>query len=189
MLYPTSTYLFEILKPYHFNGEVVSEILKSLDAQSGKQFLSPTHRAVLDRGCIVVKKRSAISQERYYLEGDCSHIEKPICLSLKSADRTESFSISASPKTAMIDRDKLQFPLILRKWQKGDYFQPLGMKGMKKLSDFFVDEKFSLDDKENAWLIANGEEVVWIVGTRLDDRYKITATTTKLLILELDKVK
>jgi tRNA(Ile)-lysidine synthase len=187
LLHPISTYLFEILKPYHFNGEVVNEILKSLDGQSGKQFLSPTYRAVLDRGCIVVKKRSAISQQRYYLEEDCSYIENPICLSLKSADRTGSFSISASPKTAMIDRDKLQFPLILRKWQKGDYFQPLGMKGFKKLSDFFVDEKISLPDKEKIWLLTNGEEIVWVTGLRLDDRYKITATTTKLLILELDK--
>ena len=185
---PISTYLFEILRPYYFNGEVVNEILKSLDGQSGKQFFSSTHRAVLDRGAIVVKKLKLVARERYYLEENCESIDHPISLSLKSADRTGSFSISASPKTAMIDWDKLQFPLILRKWQKGDYFQPLGMKGFKKLSDFFVDEKISLPDKENIWLLTNGEEIVWVTGLRLDDRYKITATTTKLLILELDKV-
>ena len=86
----------------------------------------------------------------------------------------------------MVDRDKLQFPLILRKWQTGDYFQPLGMQGMKKLSDFFVDEKFSLPDKENVWLLTNGEEIVWIIGIRLDDRYKITAGTTNILVLTVD---
>lgn len=185
-LEPVSTFLFEILKPYHFNSEVISEILKSLDGQSGKQFLSPTHRAVLDRGCIVVKKRSAISQERYYLEENCQHIDHPISLSLATTDRTESFSISASPKTAMIDRDTLQFPLILRKWQKGDYFQPLGMKGFKKLSDFFVDEKISLPDKEKIWLLTNGEEIVWVTGLRLDDRYKITKKTTRILTVQIN---
>ncbi len=101
-------------------------------------------------------------------------------------ERTGSFNLNSSPKIAMIDRDKLQFPLILRKWQKGDYFQPLGMKGMKKLSDFFVDEKFSLADKENAWLLTNGEEIVWIVGMRLDDRYKITKNTANVLVVSLE---
>ena len=81
--------------------------------------------------------------------------------------------------------DKIQFPLILRKWQKGDFFQPLGMSGLKKLSDFFVDEKFSLPEKENVWILTNGEEIIWIVGIRLDDRYKITPETTRMLILEL----
>lgn len=181
---PVSTFLFELLRPYHFNGEVVNEILKSLEGQPGKQFLSPTHRAVLDRGCIVVTKLHRISHERYYLEESCQGIDHPISLSLKSMQRTESFVIGTSLKTAMIDMDMLQFPLILRKWQKGDYFQPLGMKGYKKLSDFFVDEKISLPNKENTWLLANGEEIVWVIGLRLDDRYKITNKTTRILIVQ-----
>lgn len=181
---PVSTYLFEILKPYLFNSEVVNEILKSLDGQPGKQFFSPTHRAVLDRGCIVVTKLNRNSQERYYLDEGCSDLDDPIGLSLNIIEKTEPFVINTSPKTAMIDTEKLQYPLILRKWQRGDYFQPLGMKGFKKLSDFFVDEKISLPEKEATWLLTNGEEIIWVVGFRLDERYKITKKTTRILVVQ-----
>jgi len=91
-----------------------------------------------------------------------------------------------SRNRVLLDRDKLQFPLILRKWQSGDYFMPFGMKGLKKLSDFFIDEKFSLPEKEKCWLLANGEEIVWIVGYRPDERYKVTPETEHLLVLELN---
>ena len=186
-LEPLSAYLFEILKPCHFNGEVVEEMEKSLDGQSGKQFFSATHRAIIDRDVILIRKLTASSSKRFYIDESCTHLDFPVKLNILAQFRESSLDLNTTSDTALVDSAKLQFPLILRKWQKGDYFQPLGMKGMKKLSDFFVDEKFSLDDKENTWLITNGEEVVWIVGTRLDDRYKITATTTKMLILELDK--
>jgi len=184
-LQPVSTYLFELLRPFHFNGEVVNEMVNSLDGQPGKQFFSPTHRAVLDRGSIVVNKLFNVAQGLYYLEENCRHLSVPIDLTMKSVERTATFRIDTSPKIAMIDKDKLQFPLILRRWRKGDYFQPLGMKGIKKLSDYFVDEKISLTDKENAWLLTNGEEIVWIAGLRLDDRYKITKETTKILVVRI----
>ena len=162
-------------------------MVKSLDGQPGKQFFSATHRAIIDRDVILIRKLKVSSSKRFYIDESCSHLDFPIKLNISAHSRESSLNLNTTPDKALVDSAKLQFPLILRKWQKGDYFQPLGMKGMKKLSDFFVDEKFSLDDKENAWLITNGEEVVWIVGTRLDDRYKITAKTTKMLILELDK--
>ncbi len=185
LLDPVSTYLFEILKPYHFNSDVVAGILKSLDSQPGKQFFSHTHRAVLDRDVILIQKQKEISSKRYYIDESCSRLEFPVRLTMTLQNRSGSLNLKTSAKTALVDKDKLQFPLILRKWQKGDYFQPLGMSGMKKLSDFFVDEKFSIPDKENVWLLTNGEEVVWIVGIRLDDRYKIEPGTTKMLILEI----
>ena len=186
-LEPLSAYLFEILKPFHFNGDVVDEMVKSLDGQPGKQFFSATHRAIIDRDVILIRRLKAFSSKRFYIDGSCNHLEFPVKLNITAQFRERSLNLNTTSDTALVDSAKLQFPLILRKWQKGDYFQPLGMKGMKKLSDFFVDEKFSLEDKENAWLITNGEEVVWIVGIRLDDRYKITEATTKMLILELDK--
>jgi tRNA(Ile)-lysidine synthase len=81
--------------------------------------------------------------------------------------------------------DKLDFPLILRHWQEGEYFQPLGMTGMKKLSDFFVDEKYSIPEKESAWILASGNQVAWIVGRRLDDRFKITENSKRILRIRL----
>ena len=185
-LKPLSAYLFEFLKPFHFNGDVVAEMVKALDRQPGKQFFSATHRAVLDRESIVIQKLTKVLPKRYYLDENCLVLTHPIRLSLSFKKRVAVESLKTSRNTAMLDRDKLQFPLILRKWQTGDYFKPLGMKGMKKLSDFFVDEKLSLPEKENCWLLANGEEIVWIVGFRLDERYKITQETENILEVRAD---
>ena len=185
LLNPLSSYLFEILKPYHFNGDVVDEMIKSIGGQSGKQFYSATHRAVLDREVILIHELKEHSDKRYYLDESTTEIDFPVSLTITAQEMTGSVKISRSSKIAMVDREKIQFPLILRKWQKGDYFQPLGMTGMKKLSDFFVDEKFSLPEKENLWLLTNGEEIVWILGIRLDDRYKITSETNKMLVFEV----
>jgi len=186
LLNPLSTYLFELLRPFHFNGEVVEEIVKALDGQTGKQFFSPSHRAVLDREVIIISKLSEETSGRYYIDVTFSGIDIPVKLSISMQKRTASFKLYTSPRIASLDMDLLQFPLILRKWQKGDYFQPLGMQGMKKLSDFFVDEKFSLPQKEECWILANGEEIVWIVGIRVDNRYKITPETKNILVLKLD---
>ena len=115
-----------------------------------------------------------------------TRIDFPVKLSISTQKRTGSFRWNTSPKIATLDKELLQFPLILRKWQNGDYFQPLGMQGMKKLSDFFVDEKFSLPQKEECWILANGEEIVWIVGVRVDNRYKITPETKNILVVKLN---
>jgi tRNA(Ile)-lysidine synthase len=186
LLNPLSTYMFELLRPFHFNGEVVEEIIKALDGQTGKQFFSPSHRAVLDREAIIIRKLSEEASARFYLDETLSGIDAPVKLSISTQKRTGSFHWNTSPMIATLDKDLLQFPLILRKWQKGDYFQPLGMQGMKKLSDFFVDEKFSLPQKEECWILANGEDIVWIVGVRVDNRYKITPETKNILVLKHD---
>jgi tRNA(Ile)-lysidine synthase len=186
LLTPMSTYLFEMLKPCHFSGDVVTEIVKSIDGQSGKQFFSSTHRAVLDREVLLVQKLNETNEARFYLEEGVNGMDYPLRLSVKVQQFESGFKIGNSSRVAYLDRDKIQFPLILRKWQSGDFFQPLGMLGMKKLSDFFVDEKFSLPKKEQTWLLANGEEIVWIVGIRLDDRYKIMPGTRNILVIELD---
>ena len=186
LLDPLPTYLYELMKEYHFNGEVVEDLIKSIDKQSGKQFFSSTHRAILDRELIIIQKFDEQSSKRYYLDEKVTNIDFPVKLSITKHRRSADLRISNSDRTAMIDYSKLQFPLILRRWQKGDYFKPLGMNGMKKLSDFFIDEKLSLNEKEKTWILANGEEIVWIVGFRLDDRYKITSATINYLEISLD---
>jgi len=185
-LNPLDAYLFEFLKPFHFNSDVVQELAKALNGQPGKQFFSPTHRAVLDRELILVEKRTNEPQKRYYLDEHCAGIVHPIGLTISAQKRDPDENLKTSRNRVLLDRDKLQFPLILRKWQSGDYFMPFGMKGLKKLSDFFIDEKFSLPEKEKCWLLANGEEIVWIVGYRPDERYKVTPETEHLLVLELN---
>ncbi len=185
LLDPLPTYIFEFLKPYGFNSVVVSDIVSSLDSISGKQFISPTHRLVRDRETFVLTPIMTGHTKHFYLEEGIGELKLPVHLKIGISEKKEKFKIPDSPLVACIDRDKVQFPLMIRKWQKGDYFKPLGMNGFKKLSDFFIDSKLSLPEKENVWIITNGEQVVWIIGYRLDDRYKITAATQHILKLEI----
>ena len=90
-------------------------------------------------------------------------------------------------KIAKLDFDKLSFPLTLRKWSDGDKFKPFGMQNFKKLSDFFVDEKYSILDKQKQWILCSGDDIVWLVGKRIDDRYKIDTNTKKVYIAKLLK--
>jgi len=95
-----------------------------------------------------------------------------------------NISISDS-KTIFVDAVALKFPLKLRKWQEGDYFYPFGMSGKKKLSKFFKDEKFSLIEKENSWLLCSENQIVWLVGKRLDNRFKVTENSQTIIKIQL----
>lgn len=97
----------------------------------------------------------------------------------------ENFTLLRNRNILYADSDKLSFPLTLRHWQEGDTFQPLGMKGTKKVSDFFSDNKFSLIDKENTWILCSGDDIIWIVGYRPDERFKVSSGTKNILRISL----
>ena len=175
------TVLFEILHPLGFNNEQVDEIIQSINADSGKSFYSHSHRLVKDRDYLLVNKLDETIDHRYYIDEDCISIIDPIELDFQQMKRTADYSFSKELAVADFDFDKLQFPLILKKWDQGEYFQPLGMEGFKKLSDFFIDEKLSLPEKENTWILYSGTKIVWIIGKRIDNRFKITENTSKIL--------
>ena len=185
LLDPLSTYLFEFLKPFGFNTAVVSEIESSLDGISGKQFISQTHRVVHHRDSLILMPLQPHNNQHFYLDEEAEEIYSPVHLRIGKVKKGNGFKIPDKRFLACIDRDKVQFPLLIRKWQQGDYFKPLGMTGFKKVSDYFIDSKLSLPEKENIWIVANGEQVVWIIGHRLDDRYKITAQTQEVLKIEM----
>ncbi|WP_282125314.1 tRNA lysidine(34) synthetase TilS [Marinifilum flexuosum] len=180
-----SSHLFEILSPYGFHHRDVRMIAKSLDSISGKRFFSSTHQVLRDRKYLILSELEENDSSEYLLEEKSGLIEFPMEMEASFIDRTPSFKFPSNPEIACLDASKLKFPLKLRKWQKGDSFRPIGMKGNKKISDFFIDQKFSLQDKENTWLLISGDRIAWVVGHRLDDRFKITATTTKIFKLEM----
>jgi tRNA(Ile)-lysidine synthase len=121
---------------------------------------------------------------QYTISASQCEVEEPIKLEIREVDK-EQFEVIKSANVACLDADKLQYPLVLRRWQKGDWFIPYGMKGRKKLSDFFADKKLSIIDKEQVWLLTSGDDIVWVVGHRVDDRYAVTEKTKKVKIFIL----
>ncbi|MBR4154559.1 MAG: tRNA lysidine(34) synthetase TilS, partial [Paludibacteraceae bacterium] len=180
------TLLFIWLTPYGFSSDVVMQLYHSLfDNLSGKQFYSATHRLVVGVGSLELSVRSAeIQSSTSQVFSICSEdyiIENPIRLEIREVDIV-NFEVIKLSNVACLDADKLQYPLTLRRWQKGDWFIPFGMKGRKKLSDFFADKKMNLIDKEQVWLLTSGDDIVWVVGHRVDARYAVTDKTKKVKI-------
>jgi tRNA(Ile)-lysidine synthase len=176
--------LYEILSDFNFNPATIKDVWNSLQSTPGKKFYSDSHRLVKDRKKLIIDLLREPYPERYYIEENQKQVEKPLNLLLERADPND-FIIPPYPDIACLDADLLDFPLILRKWKPGDFFHPLGMLNSKKLSDFFVDNKFSLHQKENTWLLCSGQEVAWVVGYRIDERFKITKDTSEILKITL----
>jgi tRNA(Ile)-lysidine synthase len=182
-LNPLNIYLYEFLNPYGFSE--VNQIIKALNTQSGKQFFSKTYQLNIDREYILISKISKENVSYEILENQ-HKISTPFTMKLsKSTDR----KVAKDRVKAKLDFDKLQFPLVLRKWKKGDKFMPLGMQTFKKLSDFFIDKKYSLIAKQQQWILCSADDIIWIVGDRIDDRFKITTQTKNVYIAEILKDK
>ncbi|MBK5203414.1 MAG: tRNA lysidine(34) synthetase TilS [Prolixibacteraceae bacterium] len=185
-LNPLSTYLFEFLRPYGFNSIQVDEICQSFYSEAGKCFYSSSHRLVKDRLDLILTGRVNLVSDRFYIEKDVSVISTPVSLNMDVINIDSAFVLSRNSDVVDLDMDLLNFPLILKRWEGGEYFRPLGMSGFKKLSDFFTDEKMSIPEKENIWILYSGKNIVWVIGKRVDDRYKITAQTKKVLRITIN---
>jgi len=178
--------LFEWMSRFGFNATSAESVWAALDAEPGKRWFSPTHRLVTDRNQLIITPLTEEPEQLFYIEKDDLEIREPLHLQMELLP-AEGFSIIRNPEVACLDADLLDFPLIIRKWTPGEYFQPLGMSGFKKISDFFTDEKFSLPEKENTWILYSGNKVVWIIGNRIDHRFRITPDTRKILKITLIK--
>ena len=185
MQYPSpKTVLFELLKVFHFTPSSVDEIFLSLTKESGKLFFSSSHRLVKDRDCLLLSPLAAAGEkEVYFLTGEEGCWSGPIDLAFSRIVRIEELHIQKDKDIAYFDLDKLKFPLVLRHWQQGDWFVPFGMQGRKKLSDYFSDKKFSRLEKEQVWLLCSGDEVIWIVGERSDNRFRVECATKRCLVV------
>jgi tRNA(Ile)-lysidine synthase len=175
------TLLFEILKEYGFSKETVREILNRPENEPGKEYLSLSHKLISDRAHYIVTSKGEEKTFRYYIDENTSNVEYPVHLNFNVIEDIDDYDIPEDAHVASLDYDKLTFPLILRNWLKGDYFKPFGFDHHKKLSDFFVDRKYSILDKERVWILASGEMIVWIVGDRIDDRFKVDTNTKRVL--------
>jgi tRNA(Ile)-lysidine synthase len=178
--------LFELLKSFGFNYADVKNIWEALGGESGKRFESPTHTLVKDRAALVITVKDLKEFMSFDIQDDIKEINNgAFKLSFQKVEN-KNFSIPSSRDTAVLDMEKMDFPLELRKWKEGDWFCPLGMNKKKKLSDFFIDNKVPLNLKDKIWVITSKGSIAWIPGYRIDERFKITDKTKKLLIIKMD---
>lgn len=161
------TVLFEILHPIGFNASQIKDVYRSLDGQPGKSFRNADWQVVKDRELLLIAPLQEASRPT---------------LEIKEYSYTPEFVIPRDKDTACFDADKLPSPLSLRRWKQGDTFVPFGMKGKKKVSDYLTDRKFSLVRKEQQWLLCCGDEIVWLVGERADNRFRIDSNTRRVLV-------
>lgn len=167
--------LFEILYPLGFNAAQTKNILTMLEGQTGKQFISKDGwRVVKNRELLLIDKKE--KQEI-----------PPFCLIKEEKEYTKDFIIPREKHIACFDTDKLIGEINLRKWQTGDIFIPFGMKGKKKVSDYLTDRKFSIIQKENQWVLCCGDKIIWIVGERTDNRFRIDEKTKKVTVFKMSE--
>lgn len=167
------TVLYECLFPLGFRAAQVSEMYQSLKGQSGKEFVGRGWRAVKDRRMLLLAPIEEMEEPRLQWE------ERRL---------TPDFVIPRDKQVACLDADKLKAPLTLRRWRDGDTFVPFGMKGRKRVSDYLTDRKFSLLQKERQWVLCCGEEICWLVGERLDNRFRIDEGTKSVRIVTLEEI-
>lgn len=187
-LHPIGIYLYEILSDYGFNESVVNNVSMVLDAESGKRFYSKTHCLLKDREYLLIYPIDKDEKEtNYSIDVEITSIIEPFKAKIEVLKELNFISVPKKANVAMLDMDLLNFPLELRHWKQGDSFVPFGMKKKKKLSDFFTANKYSLLDKERQWLLCSGNEIVWVVGKRIDDRFKISNSTKSVLKIEINE--
>ena len=181
--------IYEILNSeFGFKGDVVDALCHAIDnGATGRRFYSREWVAVVDRGDVVVARimeddscetfveRSTV---RSYAGGSVLYYEYCNIDFIDSLDQGEN--------VALLDADKLKFPLTVRRWREGDWFVPFGMSGRKKLSDYLIDKKVSVAEKSRQFVLTSGEDIVWVIGRRLDDRYAITRKTENVLRVVCD---
>lgn len=184
---------FEFLKKYGFSPKQCKEILTAATKNycQGDCFISKLgFSAIINRKKFVIKKNNSnfafdkANDSVFVIDSETKEVAEPIGLKI-SRCRIEDFVLRKDSDICNIDSDLIDFPLVLRHWKKGDSFIPFGMKGRKKLSDYFIDEKLSLFEKESIWILTSGDEIVWVVGMRSDNRFRVTNQTKNVLIVQL----
>ncbi|MDR2680724.1 MAG: tRNA lysidine(34) synthetase TilS, partial [Tannerella sp.] len=184
------TILYELLKTYGFSPRVSEEIFSTLTGESGKIFEATESACKLlkDRNRLIIFKPGAKITEEYKLsENPAEWQTLPVALSAGKVSVDGSFRIDKSPLTGTFDYDRIHFPLTLRKWKPGDWFVPFGMSGRQKLSDYFSNHKFSLLEKEDAWVLCCGNDILWLVGQRIDNRFGIDGKTKTAFIINFSR--
>jgi len=181
------TILFTYLQIHGFTSSQVDDILSGLNNNAGRQFFTSDARLIQDRRFLILTKGNAAAASEHFINEDTNEIFTNDFLLKQTKQENTKKEIEKSPLIALIDAAKLTFPLVLRRWKAGDYFYPIGMNNKKKkLKKFLTDIKLPLHEKEKVWVVESDKRIVWVVGQRLDERFKITEQTKELVRLQIE---
>ena len=174
--------VYFLLEPFGFKKNVLEDLVNSLDTESGKRFESSDYLIILDRDDVILSKRDLTQHDEIFVgEFDTQFLWGNYNFEVSTTDEV---SIVKEQNVIQVDFDELIFPLSIRAWEEGDIFQPLGMQGRKKLSDYFIQKKINILDKKSVPILVNGDgRIVWVVNYHMDDRFKIRDNTQKVLKL------
>ena len=180
---PLATIIYEIIKDFEFTAHQVNEVIALLKSETGKYILSASFTILRNRKWLIISPRQTVEAANILIEENGETVPFSAgTLQIQQFD-ISSARLSDEAHIAMLDSSVITFPLLLRKWKQGDYFYPLGMQRKKKLSRFFIDQKLSISQKEKTWVLETNKKIAWIVGMRIDDRFKITGSTKQVLQL------
>jgi tRNA(Ile)-lysidine synthase len=174
--------LWRIIRELGFNFDQCENIVTALNAQPGKRFLSPTHELVIDRQEIVITEHQDFWKDILIQEMQAMASLGPWNMEI---EKSASLEVSSESMTAVLDAEKITFPLLWRTWKSGDFFYPLGMEHKRKVSDFLIDKKVSVAEKKTVTVLESNGEILWVVGYRIDNRFKLTDRTRSVLKLSI----
>jgi tRNA(Ile)-lysidine synthase len=182
MKYKNTSLIYEIIKDYGFGEKQVEEVIRLAGADSGKFIENNSWQIIKHRNWFIIAPKAEIADTMAIEKGMENICFKGGKLELKFFSK-DKFHLQKKESIAQLDAKHIEYPLLLRKWKQGDYFYPLGMSKKKKLSRFFIDQKLSKNQKENIWVLESNKKILWIVGMRIDDRFKVTDSTKEILNL------
>jgi tRNA(Ile)-lysidine synthase len=184
---PGDLWLFYLIRDFGFTRKDSANISESvLNRSTGKHFFSEKYELLIDREAVLIRKKSENKEQKFTIEENQTSISEPFSATISVLEKDKiNLSALKNNRVAFLDYDKLSFPLVLRKWKKGDRFHPYGMRGAKLLSDFFTDLKLDRFEKENIWLLTSNGVIVWVTSFRIAEPFKISTTTKKVLKISL----
>ncbi len=180
---PLKSIVFEIIKDFGFTAHQTEEAIALLESDSGKYIRSSSHRIIKNRNWLIIAPLQSEEATNILIEQGERRIQ--FSLGTLTIEATTNNKPQITNSSVSLDSKNIKFPLLLRKWKTSDYFYPLGMQKKKKLNRFLIDLKLSKTEKENTWVVESNQRIIWIVGHRIDDRFKLTDNTKEVLQLQL----
>jgi tRNA(Ile)-lysidine synthase len=176
--------LFELLREFGISQISMESILSSFSSIPGKQFHTRTHCITRDRSELIITRKVVPVETQVYIGPETALVSHPVHLTFSISEIPKQYIIPSDRSIAVLDAEKVGFPLLLRSWKEGDKFRPLGLGGSKKVSDFLINLKVPRPDKQHIWILETGGKIAWIINHRIDDRFRITNHTRKILLIE-----